>query len=91
MRYLDAVFSFLVATAVAAAATPLAARLARRLGAVDHPRERGLSQRPTPLLGGLAILAAVLVAGFIWLPPEIFLPHVKGGLAGSGGQVTSGR
>ena len=41
------------------------------------PRERGLSQRPTPLLGGLAILAAVLVAGFIWLPPKIFLPHVQ--------------
>ena len=87
MRYSDAVFSFLVATAVAAAATPLAARLARRLGAVDHPRERGLSQRPTPLLGGLAILAALLVAGFIWLPPEIFLPHVKGGLPGPGGHV----
>ncbi len=87
MRYSDAVFSFLVATAVAAAATPLAARLARRLGAVDHPRERGLSQRPTPLLGGLAILLAVLVAGFIWLPPRIFLPHVKGGLPGPGGEV----
>jgi UDP-GlcNAc:undecaprenyl-phosphate GlcNAc-1-phosphate transferase len=87
MRYWDAVFSFLVATAVAAAATPLAARLARRLGAVDLPRERGLSQRPTPLLGGLAILAAVLVAGFIWLPPKIFLPHVHGTPAGPGGLV----
>jgi UDP-GlcNAc:undecaprenyl-phosphate GlcNAc-1-phosphate transferase len=87
MRYLDAVFSFLAATAVAAAATPLAARLARRLGAVDHPRERGLSQRPTPLLGGLAILAAVLVAGWIWLPPKIFLPHVLHGPLGPGGEV----
>jgi UDP-GlcNAc:undecaprenyl-phosphate GlcNAc-1-phosphate transferase len=81
------VFSFLVATAVAAALTPLAARLARRLGAVDLPRERGLSQRPTPLLGGLAILAAVLVAGLIWLPPKIFLPHVHGTPAGPGGVV----
>jgi UDP-GlcNAc:undecaprenyl-phosphate/decaprenyl-phosphate GlcNAc-1-phosphate transferase len=87
MRYWDAVLSFLVATAVAAVATPLAARLARRLGAMDHPRERGLSQRPTPLLGGLAILAAVLVAGWIWLPPKIFLPHVRGGAPGSGGTV----
>jgi UDP-GlcNAc:undecaprenyl-phosphate/decaprenyl-phosphate GlcNAc-1-phosphate transferase len=87
MRYWDAVFSFLVATAVAAALTPLAARLARRLGAVDLPRERGLSQRPTPLLGGLAILAAVLVAGLIWLPPKIFLPHVHGTPAGPGGVV----
>ncbi len=87
MRYSDAVLSFVVATAVAAAATPLAARLARRLGAVDLPRERGLSQRPTPLLGGLAILAAVLVAGLIWLPPKIFLPHVLHGPRGPGGVV----
>jgi UDP-GlcNAc:undecaprenyl-phosphate/decaprenyl-phosphate GlcNAc-1-phosphate transferase len=87
MRYSDAVFAFLVATAVAAAATPLAARLARRLGAVDHPRERGLSQRPTPLLGGLAILLAVLVAGWIWLPAKIFLRHVQGGPPGPGGVV----
>jgi UDP-GlcNAc:undecaprenyl-phosphate/decaprenyl-phosphate GlcNAc-1-phosphate transferase len=87
MRYWDAVLSFLVATAVAAALTPLAARLARRLGAVDHPRERGLSERPTPLLGGLAILAAVLVAGWIWLPPKIFLPHVLHGPRGPGGVV----
>jgi UDP-GlcNAc:undecaprenyl-phosphate/decaprenyl-phosphate GlcNAc-1-phosphate transferase len=87
MRYSDAVLSFVVATAVAAAVTPLAARLARRLGAVDQPRERGLSQRPTPLLGGLAILAAVLVAGWIWLPPKVFLPHVHGTPAGPGGVV----
>jgi UDP-GlcNAc:undecaprenyl-phosphate GlcNAc-1-phosphate transferase len=87
MRYWDAVLSFLVATAVAAVATPLAARLARRLGAVDHPRERGLAERPTPLLGGLAILAAVLVAGWIWLPPEILLHHVHGGPRGPAGVV----
>ena len=87
MRYWDAVLSFLVATAVAAALTPLAARLARRVGAVDRPRERGLSQRETPLLGGLAILAAVLVAGWIWLPAKIYLPHVHGGPPGPGGVV----
>ena len=41
--------------------------LARRVGAIDQPRERGLSDRETPLLGGLAIFAAVAVAGEIWL------------------------
>jgi UDP-GlcNAc:undecaprenyl-phosphate/decaprenyl-phosphate GlcNAc-1-phosphate transferase len=75
MRYWDAGLSFLVAAAIAAALTPLAAWLARRLGAVDVPRERGLAWRETPLLGGLAILVAVLVAAAIWMPDTITLPH----------------
>ncbi len=87
MQYWHAVLSFLVATAVAAALTPLAARLARSVGAVDRPRDRGLSQRETPLLGGLAILAAVLVAAWFWLPPKIFLPHVPHTPPGPGGVV----
>ena len=87
MPYWDAVFSFMVALAVSAAVTPLAARLARRVGAVDVPRERGLARGDTPLLGGLAILAAVLVAGAIWLQPEIKLTHVAHGRPGSGGTV----
>jgi len=86
MPYWDAVFSFAAAMAVAAVLTPLAARLARRIGAVDLPRERGLAVHETPLLGGLAILAGVLVAGAIWLPATISLPHVRG-RAGSGGTV----
>lgn len=68
MNELDAVFAFLVALAVAAVSTPLVAKLAMRVGAVDEPRERGLASRRTPLLGGLAILAGVLVASAIWLP-----------------------
>ena len=54
--------------AVTAVLTPLTMRLARAVGAIDEPRERGLSERPTPLLGGLAIFAGALVAGLIWLP-----------------------
>ncbi len=87
MRYSDAVLSFVVAAAVSVALTPLAARLARLVGAVDQPRERGLSKRETPLLGGLAILSAVLVAGAIWLPSTIKLGHVSHGQPGSGGTV----
>jgi UDP-GlcNAc:undecaprenyl-phosphate GlcNAc-1-phosphate transferase len=75
MRYWDAVLSFVVAAAISAALTPLAARLARRVGAVDRPRERGLAQRETPLLGGLAILVAVMAAAVIWLPSTISLPR----------------
>jgi UDP-GlcNAc:undecaprenyl-phosphate GlcNAc-1-phosphate transferase len=65
---LDALYAFLLAAAVAALLTPLTMRFARSVGAIDEPRERGLSSRPTPLLGGLAIFAGALVAGLIWLP-----------------------
>lgn len=70
MNELDALYAFLVALAVAALLTPLVARLAVRVGAVDEPRERGLAARSTPLLGGLAILAGVLAAALIWLPVD---------------------
>ncbi|MGH2874535.1 MAG: glycosyltransferase family 4 protein, partial [Solirubrobacteraceae bacterium] len=87
MRYWDAVLSFVVAAAISAALTPVAARLARLVGAVDRPGEHGLAERETPLLGGLAILVAALIAGWIWLPATIKLGHVSHGLPGSGGTV----
>src|ERR1035441_7167971 len=77
---LDALYAFLAATGIAASLTPLTMWLARRVGAVDQPRERGLSDRDTPLLGGLAVFVAVAVAGEIWLRhalqrTEVLLPH----------------
>jgi len=67
MSKTDALWAFLVAAAVAFAAAPLAGRLAHRLGMIDQPHDRGLHDRPTPSLGGLAILAGVLVAGLLFL------------------------
>ena len=67
---LDALFAFLVAGLLALFLTPLTTRLAVRVGAIDEPNERSLHTAPMPKLGGLAILAGVLVAGFIWLPWE---------------------
>jgi UDP-GlcNAc:undecaprenyl-phosphate GlcNAc-1-phosphate transferase len=69
-------FAFLVAMAVAAVLTPLAARFARRIGAVSKVRERGLGKTPTPLLGGLAILAGVLIAAALWMPSTVHLPRL---------------
>ena len=68
MNDLDALWAFLVAAGAALVLTPVAARFARRIGAIDLPRERGLHDKPTPSLGGLAILAGVLAAGLIFLP-----------------------
>jgi UDP-GlcNAc:undecaprenyl-phosphate GlcNAc-1-phosphate transferase len=65
---LDALYAFLVAGVVTAVLTPLTMRFATAIGAVDKPRERGLSARPVPLLGGLAIFAGTLVAALLWLP-----------------------
>jgi UDP-GlcNAc:undecaprenyl-phosphate GlcNAc-1-phosphate transferase len=65
---IDALVAFLVAGAVALLLVPATDRLARRVGAIDFPGERSLHEIPTPRLGGLAILAAVLVTGLIWLP-----------------------
>lgn len=80
----DAILAFVVAFVVAVALTPLTARLGRRVGAVDQPRERGLSEHPTPLLGGLAILAAVLVASLIFLDPGVAEDEkIRGILAGA--------
>ena len=63
-----AVLAALVAFAVAAALTPLAAQFATKVGAVDEVKKRGLAKTPTPLLGGLAIFGGALVAGLLFLP-----------------------
>jgi UDP-GlcNAc:undecaprenyl-phosphate GlcNAc-1-phosphate transferase len=68
MDELDALWAFLAAGGVTLILTPVVAGAARRLGAVAEPTERGLHQEPTPSLGGLAILAGVLVAGALFLP-----------------------
>ena len=72
---LDALYACLIAAAVSALLTPVTMQLARSIGMIDEPRERGLSERPTPLLGGLAIFAGVLVAGLIWLPTGYAREH----------------
>ncbi|CAB4942647.1 unannotated protein [freshwater metagenome] len=67
MTQRDAIFAFVVAFAAAALLTPLAGRFATRVGAIDQPRDRGLATRETPLLGGLAMFAALVIAGLAFL------------------------
>ena len=66
----DAGLAFLVAGLLALLLVPLTRRLAVRLGAIARPSERSLHAAATPQLGGLGILAGVLVAGLIWLPSD---------------------
>lgn len=71
----------LVAAAAALALTPLAAHLARALGAVAQPAGRSIHSVPTPLLGGLAILAGFLIPVIYYLP--IFGTAEKGLVVGT--------
>ncbi len=63
-----AVAAGVVAALLAVCLTPLAVRLAHRIGAVDEPRARGLSDRAMPRLGGVAIFAGVLGSAVLFLP-----------------------
>ena len=67
--YLEAVLAGLIALGTTAALTPAAAAFARLVGAVDRPTERGLGSGGIPRLGGLAMLAGVLVASLLSLAP----------------------
>jgi UDP-GlcNAc:undecaprenyl-phosphate GlcNAc-1-phosphate transferase len=65
---IEAIYACLVAFAAAAVLTPLVARLAHRVGAVDALQQRGLAREATPLLGGLAIFAGALLAALLFMP-----------------------
>src|SRR3954453_6725537 len=66
----DAILAFVVAAALAWLLVPTAERFARRIGAIDYPKERSLHDVPKPKLSGVAILIAVEVAGWIFLPGD---------------------
>ena len=67
---IDALFAFIFAGAAVWTLVPATESLARGIGdrAIDYPNERSLHEHPTPKLGGLAVLVAVLIGGTIFLP-----------------------
>lgn len=57
------IFAFVVSFAFTFATTPLVRRLAFRIGAIDIPRDaRRMHKKPTPRIGGLAIIFGFAVA-----------------------------
>ncbi len=89
MKPLLLVLPLLAAAAASLALTPLAKRLALKVGAVDHPGERKVHKKPIPRLGGVAVLAAfaLVCAGMLSgalpvpkLPPAEFLRTLAIGL-----------
>jgi UDP-GlcNAc:undecaprenyl-phosphate GlcNAc-1-phosphate transferase len=57
-----AMLVFVGALLLAFSATPIARKIAPRLGVMDHPNPRKVHARPMPLLGGAAIVVASIVA-----------------------------
>ena len=78
---IDGLFAFAVAVFIAWLLVPLTEKAARRLNAMDEPRDRSLHEAPTPKLSGLAILCGVLVAGALFLPWAPVTRAILGGAA----------
>jgi UDP-GlcNAc:undecaprenyl-phosphate GlcNAc-1-phosphate transferase len=63
-----AVLGFAVAAVIVLALTPVVARLAPLVGGVDDRDDRPrVHQRPVPRIGGVAIVAAIMVCALIWV------------------------
>ena len=61
-------WAFLTATAIVLLLTPLVARIAPRIGGVDHGGDRPrVHTEPIPRIGGVAIVVAILVAAALWV------------------------
>ena len=59
----DIAIAFLLAFITAYVVTPYTIRLARKVGALDVPKEsRKIHTKPMPRLGGLAIIAGFMVS-----------------------------
>ncbi|MDQ3941026.1 MAG: undecaprenyl/decaprenyl-phosphate alpha-N-acetylglucosaminyl 1-phosphate transferase, partial [Actinomycetota bacterium] len=61
-----------IAGALTFAATPVVTWLSSKIGAIDHPNDRKVHAKPTPTLGGLAILIGLVGAG----AAAMFMPAV---------------
>ncbi len=92
MIALAALAAGLLAAGISFAATSVSARMARRFGMMDRPGRHKAHARPTPLLGGCAIFAGVLLPAMLalalaavwdatgppgWLP-RVLAVHVSG-------------
>ena len=85
--YLALLLPAIAAALVALALTPLTARVAVRVGAIDRPGRRKVHAEPIPRLGGLAVVGAIAV---VWvaarwlsgvsLPRELSRGLLMGGL-----------
>ena len=83
----DYLFAFFLAAAITVILTPIAIKLAPKIGAMDVPKDgRRMHDHPVPRFGGLGIFIGMLVAILICVPRTEGLlgaAQVKGFLAGA--------
>ncbi len=78
--------AFSIAFGVCLVTTPYAKKIAKKLGAIDYPKSRGLNKEPMPLMGGLAMVAGfyaalLVVSPFLTeLPTRQFIGFILGGI-----------
>lgn len=75
------IFAFIVSFAFTFATTPLVRRFAFKIGAIDIPKDnRRMHKKPTPRIGGLAIIFGFMVATLCFAQPS---RQLYGTLAGA--------
>ncbi|WZL81687.1 MraY family glycosyltransferase [Vallitaleaceae bacterium 9-2] len=67
-EYIYYILAFVLAFFIASIATPISRKIAFKIGAVDHPKERGMHNKVMPLAGGLAIYAGFTITLLIMVP-----------------------
>jgi UDP-GlcNAc:undecaprenyl-phosphate GlcNAc-1-phosphate transferase len=65
---MNLLLAFIVAMAVTMALIPVLMRSAPRLHVLDAPGARKMHEQPMPRVGGIAMLAGIVIALLLWLP-----------------------
>ncbi len=94
MQAAEFVIPLALGFALAVCTTPLVARLARRMGVIDRPNERSVSQRENiPLLGGLAVafgFAVALTTALLTVEMRVDPLHLAGLVTGGAVMIALG-
>lgn len=80
------VIAFVLAFLIAFFVTPLAKRIAFKVGAIAKPRKRDMHTKPIPRMGGIAIFAGFLITFLcvVWYLPIVNVKQVIGIFVGCG-------
>jgi UDP-GlcNAc:undecaprenyl-phosphate GlcNAc-1-phosphate transferase len=62
------IVAFCLAFAITCLLTPLSKKFAFKVGAIDHPKARGMHKKPMPLAGGTAIVLGFIITVIIFTP-----------------------